>query len=115
MFPERYPFPYYFYIITNKNRTVLYCGVTNNLSARLKEHESAEGNRKTFTGRYNCHYLVYYEGFDFVQDAIRREKEIKKWSRLKKESLIDMLNPEKRFLNDAEAFDNKGKVDEASP
>jgi putative endonuclease len=109
---EKYPFPYYVYIITNKNKTVLYCGMTNNLSARLKEHESSEGNRKTFTGRYNCHYLIYYEGFDFVRDAIQREKEIKKWSRQKKELLISILNPKKRFLNNDEAFDNEGKIDD---
>ena len=78
MFTEKVPFPYYFYIIINKNKTVLYCGMTNNLSARLKEHEDSEGNYKTFTGRYNCHYLIYYEGFDFVQDVIQREKEVKK-------------------------------------
>jgi putative endonuclease len=107
--PEKYPFPYYFYIITNQNKTVLYCGMTNNLEARLKEHEDAEGEWKTFAGRYNCHYLLYYEGFDFVMDAIRREKEVKKWSRVKKEILIDSLNPEWRFLNDAEAFDHGGK------
>jgi putative endonuclease len=84
MFTEKYPFPFYFYIVTNKNRTVLYCGMTNNLPARLKEHEDSQGSRKTFTGRYNCYYLVYYEGFRFVQDAIRREKEIKNWGRIKK-------------------------------
>ena len=110
MSTENYPFPYYFYIITNKNKTVLYCGMTNNLSTRLKEHENSEGNYKTFTGRYNCHYLIYYEGFDFVQDAIRREKEVKKWSRIKKERLIDTLNPGRRLLNDDSTFDNKGKV-----
>jgi putative endonuclease len=110
MFTETYPFPYYFYIITNKNKTVLYCGMTNNLSARLKEHENSEGNYKTFTGRYNCHYLIYYEGFDFVQDAIRREKEVKKWSRIKKERLFDTLNSDRRFLNNDSTFDNKGKV-----
>lgn len=110
MSTEKYPFPYYFYIITNKNKTVLYCGMTNNLTARLGEHESSEGNCKTFTGRYNCHYLIYYEGFDFVQDAIRREKEVKKWSRIKKERLINAINPNRRFLNDDSTFDNKGKV-----
>jgi putative endonuclease len=110
MSTEKYPFPYYFYIITNKNKTVLYCGMTNNLSARLKEHENSEGNHKTFTGRYNCHYLIYYEGFDFVQDAIRREKEVKKWSRIKKERLIDTLNPERNFLNDDSIFAHRGKV-----
>lgn len=84
--------------------------MTNNLSARLKEHENSEGNHKTLTGRYNCHYLLYYERFDFVQDAIRREKEVKKWGRIKKERLIDTLNPERHFLNDDSTFDNKGKV-----
>ena len=106
---EKYPFPYYFYIITNKNRTVLYCGITNNLSARLKEHESSQGNRKTFAGRYNCYYLLYYEGFDFVPDAIRREKEVKKWSRIKKELLINSLNPGWLFLNNDAVFDHNGR------
>lgn len=105
---EKYPFPFYFYIITNKNRTVLYCGMTNNLAARLKEHETAEGNPKSFAGRYHCHYLVYYEGFEFVRDAIRREKEIKKWGRAKKEALIEALNPQWRFLNEDDAFCHKG-------
>jgi putative endonuclease len=113
MSKEKYSFPFYFYIITNKNRTVLYCGMTNNIDARLKEHESSEGNRKTFTGRYNCHYLLYYEGFNFVMDAIRREKEIKKWSRMKKELLIHSLNPEWRFLNDADYFDHGGRSDDS--
>ena len=114
MFTEKYPFPYYFYITTNKNKTVLYCGVTNDLVARLKEHEGAEGNRKSFTGRYNCHYLVYYEGFDLVRDAIAREKGVKKWSRIKKERLIDSLNSERRFLNDDAAFHHKGSRKENS-
>ena len=110
MTTERYPFPYYFYIVTNKNKTVLYCGMTINLAARLKEHENSQGSRKTFTGRYNCYYLVYYEGFQFVQDAIRREKEVKKWSRRKKELLIQILNSDWCFLNEAETFDHKGRT-----
>jgi putative endonuclease len=113
VFIEKYPFSYYFYIITNKNKTVLYCGMTNNLDARLSEHESSEGNPKTFTGRYNCHYLVYYEGFDFVKDAIRREKEVKKWNRLKKETLIRTLNPTWTFLNEADTFDHVGIIDDS--
>ena len=72
MFKEKYPFPLYFYIISNQNKTVLYCGITNNLETRLSEHANSEGNRETFAGRYNCHYLVFYEGFDSVTDAIRR-------------------------------------------
>jgi putative endonuclease len=84
--------------------------MTNNLDTRLKEHESSEGNRKRFTGRYNCHYLLYYEGFNFVYDAISREKELKKWNRTKKERLIGTLNPAWTFLNDAQSFDHKGKT-----
>jgi len=110
---EKYPFPFYLYIVTNQNRTVLYCGMTNNLEARLQEHKSSEGNRKTFTGRYNCHYLLFYEGFHFVIDAIRKEKEIKKWNRMKKERLIGCLNPEWRFLNNEEVFDNPGRTGDA--
>jgi putative endonuclease len=109
MLVEKYPFPYYFYIITNKNRTVLYCGMTNNLEARLWEHERSEGDRRKFAGRYNCHFLVYYEGFDFVIDAIDREKEVKKWNRSKKERLICSLNPDWSFLNDGETFDHAAR------
>ena len=104
VFIEKYPFP--FYIVTNQNKTVLYCGMTNNLHLRLEEHENSAGNGKTFAGRYNCHYLIYYEGFDSVNDAIRREKEVKKWNRMKKESLINSLNTEWSFLNDNEIFDH---------
>src|SRR6478752_2915779 len=109
MFIEKYLFPFYFYIVTNQNKTVLYCGMTNNLPARLEEHENSRGNRKTFVGRYNCHYLIYYEGFDSVNDVIRREKEVQKWNRMKKESLINALNAEWRFLNNSEIFDYGGK------
>ncbi|MEO5998011.1 MAG: GIY-YIG nuclease family protein [Chitinophagaceae bacterium] len=75
---------YYVYIVTNKIRTVLYTGITNNLPQRIIEHYLNRGNPKTFAGRYNCHHLVYHEYFDYVVDAITREKEIKKWSRKKK-------------------------------
>ena len=60
MFKEKYPFPLYFYIISNQNKTVLYCGITNNLETRLSEHANSEGNRETFAGRYSCHYPVFY-------------------------------------------------------
>ena len=105
MFVELHPFPYYFYILTNKNKTVLYCGVTNNLQQRLLEHKQQEGNIKSFTGRYNCHFLIYYEGFSFINDAIRREKEVKAWRREKKELLINVKNPQRNFLNDSASFD----------
>lgn len=89
---------YYFYILTNKNKTVIYCGVTNNLTERINEHTVAQGNKKTFTGRYNCHHLIYYEIFDSINDAIRREKEVKAWRREKQENLIATKNPSWEFL-----------------
>jgi len=94
---------YYVYIITNMNKTVLYTGVTNDLKRRLYEHE----NRLLpgFTKRYNCHYIVYYEHFTFIEHAIDREKEIKKWRREKKDRLITKFNPEWKFLNE-EIYDD---------
>ena len=91
---------YYVYIVTNKNKTVLYTGVTNNLAARLQQHkESAENSTTSFTGRFKVFYLIYYERFEFIQHAIAREKEIKGWSRAKKIALINSENAEWRFLN----------------
>ena len=89
---------YYVYIITNKNKTVLYTGVTNDLKRRLYEHEN--GILPSFTKKYNCHYIVYYEHFTFILHAIDREKEIKKWRREKKDKLITKFNPEWKFLNE---------------
>ena len=86
-------YPYYVYILTNKLRTVLYTGVTNSLALRVFEHYQHKGNRKTFAGRYNCNILAYYEGFDDIDLAIRKEKEIKGWTRRKKEDLILTMNP----------------------
>ncbi len=88
------------YIVTNPNKTTLYTGVTNNLPARLIEHWMEKGQRETFTGRYFCFNLVYFELFQFIDDAIKREKEIKKWNRSKKEALIKTINPEWNFLNE---------------
>jgi putative endonuclease len=87
------------YIITNKLKTVLYTGVTNNLQQRIIEHYLNRGNPKTFAGRYNCYLLLYYEDFDYINDAIAREKEIKKWPRQKKESLITAFNQNWEPLN----------------
>jgi putative endonuclease len=90
---------FYVYIITNVNKTVLYIGVTNNLDVRLAQHHENAGNPNTFAGKYHCHLLLYYEHFSHINDAIAREKELKKWSRVKKELLIATTNPEWRFLN----------------
>lgn len=69
---------HYVYIITNKNKTVLYTGVTNDLARRLVEHiDNIEKGRKTFTAKYKCKHLLYYEEYGWIQEAIAREKEIK--------------------------------------
>ena len=70
-------YQYYIYIVTNPERTVLYTGVTNNLSQRLIEHWVNKGNSKTFAGKYYCYNLIYYEDFQYINNAIAREKEIK--------------------------------------
>ena len=88
---------YFVYIVTNKNKTVLYIGVTNDLQRRVYEHEN--GLIPGFTKEYNCHFLIYYEHFQNIDDAIVREKEIKKWRREKKENLISETNPNWNFLN----------------
>ena len=90
---------YYVYILTNPGRTVLYTGVTNNIRQRIMEHYLDRGKDKPFAAKYSCHNLLYYELFDYINNAIKREKEIKKWSRAKKEELIRSMNPEMKFLN----------------
>lgn len=87
------------YIITNKARTTIYTGMTNNISSRVVQHMNGSGDKSKFTGRYNVGYLLYYEEFQWVNDAIRREKQIKKWSRAKKIKLIQTLNPNMDFLD----------------
>ncbi len=91
---------YYVYIITNKNKTVLYIGVTNNLKERLYYHSNPEPMSKSFSARYNVKYLIYYEHFTNIDDAIAREKQLKGWRREKKENIINSFNPDWRFLND---------------
>jgi putative endonuclease len=91
---------YFVYILTNQGRNVLYIGVTNDIRARLQQHiDDAETERKHFSGQYNCVNLIYYERFDDINVAIRREKEIKAWRREKKERLINSVNPSWRFMN----------------
>ena len=91
---------YYIYIITNKAKTVLYTGVTNHLKIRLSQHvENVDSGNITFASKYNVQYLLYYEKFTWIQQAIAREKEIKGWRREKKLDLIKTLNPNLEFLN----------------
>ena len=91
---------YYVYIITNKYRSTYYVGMTNNLNLRLQQHkENTKKGIKTFASRYNIEFLVYYEKFTWVQQAILREKEIKGWRREKKLELIRAFNENFEFLN----------------
>ena len=84
-------FTYYVYILTNKTDTVIYIGVTNDLRRRLYEHknEQIEG----FTKKYHVHKLVYFEEYSEVNDAIAREKQLKRWARSKKNWLVETKNP----------------------
>ena len=91
---------YYVYIVTNPKKTVLYIGVTNSLSRRLVEHYENRGKQETYAGKYHCYNLIYFEEFKYVNDAIAREKQLKKWNRKKKEWLVNMKNPDWVFLND---------------
>ena len=95
---------FHVYIVTNLLRTVLYTGVTNDLPQRIVEHFLNQNNLQTFTGRYKCFLLLYYEPFRYINNAIAREKEIKRWSRRKKDELITAFNPLWQSLNH-ELFD----------
>jgi len=82
---------FYVYIMTNKSKT-FYTGITNNLERRVYEHKNklVEG----FTKKYNINKLSYFELYSNADDAIRREKQIKGWKRIKKLKLIESMNPE---------------------
>ncbi|QOG04157.1 GIY-YIG nuclease family protein [Flavobacterium sp. MDT1-60] len=99
LFQEGYH-TYYIYILTNKPRSVFYTGVTNNLKKRLNQHqEHIFLKNKTFASKYNVQFLLYYEKFTWIHEAIAREKEIKGWRREKKIELIKSMNPDFEFLN----------------
>mgnify|MGYP000889326575 CR=1 FL=1 len=89
---------YYVYIMTNWNNKVLYTGITNDLERRIYEHKHKliEG----FTKKYNVNKLVYYECTTDVYSAITREKQIKGWTRQKKNELVQSVNPEWRDLSE---------------
>ena len=80
------------YILTNQTRTTLYIGVTNNLERRLHEHSSNRGNAEKFTGKYQTDLLIYFEICPDAKQAIAREKQLKGWTRAKKEALINGFN-----------------------
>lgn len=82
---------YYIYILTNKNTTTLYIGVTNDLNRRIYEHK--QKFVAGFTKKYNLNKLVYFEQVENVENAIAREKQLKNWHRDWKINLIKQNNP----------------------
>ena len=89
---------YFVYILSNKQRR-LYTGVTNSLVRRIGQHKRRE-DPNSFTARYGIDRLVYFERFQYIQDAIRRETEIKGWLRSKKIALIVANNRTWRDLSE---------------
>ena len=85
------------YILSSASNTVLYIGVTSELKKRVWQHKQkiVEG----FTQKYNVSKLVYFESHPTMESAIAREKQLKKWSRIKKEKLIDTTNPNRLDLS----------------
>jgi putative endonuclease len=93
----------YIYILTNKNHTVLYTGVTSNLVNRIHQHKTG-AFKNSFTSKYNTNILVYFELFDQIEFAIQREKQLKAGSRQNKINLINQFNPEWKELFPPQLF-----------
>lgn len=79
------------YILTNRKDGVLYIGVTTDLSSRVEQHKL--GKVSSFTKKYNCHHLVWFEWFEDLNDAQRQERRMKKWNREWKVKRIEEHNP----------------------
>ncbi len=88
---------YYVYILSGANN-FLYIGVTNELARRLQQHRQKSGSR--YTAKYDVTRLVFYEEFQYVNDAIAREKQLKSWRRSKKVELVEMVNPKWQDLSE---------------
>ena len=82
---------YYVYILTNCDNFTVYIGLTNDIKRRLYEHRN--GQIEGFTKKYHINKLVYYEEYSEITQAIAREKQLKHWTRLKKNNLIETINP----------------------
>ena len=87
---------YYVYIMASQTNSTIYIGVTNNLIRRVNEHKSLQID--WFTKTYKTTKLVYYELTHNVEEAIAREKQLKKWNRQKKNNLVESINPDWRDL-----------------
>jgi putative endonuclease len=90
-------YQYWVYFMASNTGT-LYIGFTNNIGRRVLEHK--QGVADGFTKKYKCHKLVYFQKFTDVNEAIKREKELKKWRREKKENLIRLNNPTWKDLSE---------------
>jgi len=93
---------YYVYIMTNQQQTTLYTGITNDIYRRVNQHKSGKGSK--FTSKYHLTMLVYFETFDYVDEALAREKQIKGGSRQRKIDLINEINPDWEDLFDQLQF-----------
>jgi len=89
--PKRAYHNYWVYILTNKPNGTLYVGVTGGIDDRMERHFKGEGS--AFTTKYKLKILVYFEEFQYVEDAIKREKQLKNWHRQWKINLIKSSNP----------------------
>ena len=79
---------------------MFYTLVTNDLETRLSQNFENRNRPETFAGKYHCYHLVYWDRFQYIDHAIEREKELKKWNRTKKNALIEQFNPGWKFLNE---------------
>ena len=84
---------YYVYMLTNAHKNVIYTGITNDLVRRVYEHKH-HLDKGSYTDQYNLEYLVYFETTSDVKAAIERKKQIKGWSRKRKDKLIETKNPD---------------------
>jgi putative endonuclease len=89
---------FYVYVMTNQTNTTLYTGICKHLKKRVFEHRSS---KEGFAARYKINKLVYFQGFDSVDDAILEEKRIKGGSRRKKILLVERDNPSWQDLTDS--------------
>jgi putative endonuclease len=87
---------YYVYILSNQHHTVFYTGFTNDLGRRIEEHKLKVV--PGFTSKYNCDKLLYFEKFNNMEEALSRERQIKKYRKDWKVNLVETLNSEWRDL-----------------
>ena len=87
---------YFIYFLANWNNKVMYIGVTSHLQRRINEHRNKI--IKDFTEKYNTHKLVYFEETRSIKAALKREKQLKKWRRKKKDDLVTSINPQWKDL-----------------